>query len=235
MEIIVLRISNYKEKDGIVEAISVGETLSFLVRGIFDPKSKNAFLNNPLTIADVELSEGKSKYPALKSAYLINSPINPRADLRYMSSLMMIVEASNYLLIEDEKHLLYPLLKQTINELKNNVDPLKVVVPYLAKVLKISGYEFEINECVLCGNKKNIVTFSFNDGGFICGDCYTPDIPKLFNKAQMLSIRESFSANCVSLKDTEINDEELFFILRKFVEFIYDSYGYKMKSIDLFK
>ena len=161
MEIIVLRISNYKEKDGIVEAISVGETLSFLVRGIFDPKSKNAFLNNPLTIADVELSEGKSKYPALKSAYLINSPINPRADLRYMSSLMMIVEASNYLLIEDEKHLLYPLLKQTINELKNNVDPLKVVVPYLAKVLKISGYEFEINECVLCGNKKNIVTFSF--------------------------------------------------------------------------
>ena len=234
MEIIVLRISNYKEKDGIVEAISETETLSFLVRGIFDPKSKNAFLNNPLTVADIELSEGKNKYQSLKSSYLINSPINPRSDLKYMGSLMMIIESTNYLLSEEEKHIIYPLLKRTIEELKSSENSLKVVISYLAKVLKISGYDFEINECIMCGNRKNIVTFSFADGGFICSDCYTPDIPKLFNKNQMLAIRESFAANSYSISNQEITDEELLFVLNKFVEFIYDSYGYKMKSIDLF-
>ena len=78
MEIITLRITNYKEKDGIVEAISADGMMSFLCRGIFDPKSKNALLNNPLTVADAEISEGKYKYPVIKSSMLIDSPLSGR-------------------------------------------------------------------------------------------------------------------------------------------------------------
>lgn len=232
MEIIVLRITNYKEKDGIIDAINENGQQSFLVRGIFDPKSKNAFLNNPLTVADIEISEGKYKYPVIKSAMLISYPINPRADLRYMGSLMIITEAVNYLLSDDEKGNIYHFLLDTINDLKNNENPLRVVVSFLAKVLKISGYDFETTECIMCGNKKNIVTFSFNDGGFICGNCYTPDIPRLFNKNQMLIIRESFMSPATSVT-SEIFDDELVFVIDKFLEFIHDSYGYTMKSKDL--
>lgn len=232
MEIIVLRISNYKEKDGIVDAINIDEKISFLVRGLFDPKSKNAFLNNPLTVADVEFSEGKYKYPVIKSSALISSPINPHADLRYMSVIMGIAEATNYLLADEEKHLMYEDLLKAIKELKSGINPLKILVSYLAKILKISGYDFEINECIMCGNRKGIVTFSFNDGGFICENCYTPDIPRLFNKNQMLTIRESFASNLASVQ-TEIEDVELVFVINKFFEFISDSYGYNMKAKDL--
>lgn len=234
MEIIVLRISNYKDKDGIVEAINESGQMSFLVRGIFDPKSKNALLNNPLTIADVELSESKGKYLNLKSSYLIESPINPLNDLKYMASLMMIIEATNYLLSEEEKAEIYPFLKKIIHRLKNKENPLIVVLDYLCKIIKISGYDFEINRCVNCGNKKNIVTFSFNEGGFICQNCYNASIPKLFNKNQMLLIRDSFSNSDIDdLHD--LNDEEITFILLKLTDFIFDSYGHKMKSIDLLK
>ena len=232
MEIIVLRITNYKEKDGIIDAISEDGLHSFLIRGIFDPKSKNAFLNNPLTVADIEVSEGKYKYPVIKSSLLITTPINPRADLKYMGSLMMITEAANYLLSDDEKGNIYSFLIETINDLKTNDNPLRVVVSFLAKVLKISGYDFETSECIMCGKKKNIVTFSFNDGGFICGDCYTPDIPRLFNKNQMFIIRESFMSPATSVK-SEIEDNELIFVIDKFLEFIHDSYGYTFKSKDL--
>ena len=44
MKIIVLSITPYKEKDGIVKAISENESLTFLARGIKDPKSKNSAL-----------------------------------------------------------------------------------------------------------------------------------------------------------------------------------------------
>lgn len=233
MEIIVLKITPYKEKDGIIDAISEEGEQSFLVRGIFDPKSKNALLNNILTIANVEASEGKYKYPVISSSVLEVSPINPHSDLRYMSSLMMINEATNYLLDDEEKHIIFQELKKTIVELKSNINPLKVVIPYLAKILKISGYDFEINECIMCGNRKSIVTFSFDDGGFICQDCYTPDIPKLFNKNQMLAIRQSFANNIYSLNVDNISDNELMFLLSKFIEFIEDSYGHKMKSKEL--
>ena len=233
MEIIVTRITTYKEKDGIVDSISGDGKMSFLVRGLFDPKSKNALLNNPLTIADVETSEGKYKYPVITSSMLLTSPINPHSDLRYMASLMMISEATNYLLSDDEKPTIYNYLKNTINELKQNENPLRVVASYLGTILKISGYDFEINGCVMCGNKKSIVTFSFDDGGFICSNCYTPDIPKLFNKNQMLALREAFSTSSYTINGKDINDDELKFILFKFGEFIEDSYGYKIKSFDL--
>ena len=68
MKIIVLSINPYKEKDAIVTAISEKETITFLARGIKDPKSKNAALNNILTVADIELMDGDFKYPILKSS-----------------------------------------------------------------------------------------------------------------------------------------------------------------------
>lgn len=233
MEIITLRITSYKEKDGIVEALTPDGVNSFLCPGIFDPKSKNALLNNPLTIADIETSDGKYKCPVIKSSQLINSPINPRADLKYMAILMLLSEATNYLLSEDEKPGIYDYLKATIDDLKKGTNPLKIAINYLSKILKISGYDFGVTECVMCGGKKNIVTFSFADGGFICANCYTPDIPKLFNKKQMLALRESFMSEETSISHTEISDEELTFVLNKFKEFIHDSYGYTLKSLDL--
>ena len=233
MEIITLKTTNYKEKDGIIEAISPDGVISLLCRGIFDPKSKNASLNNPLTIADIEISEGKYKYPVIKSSMIITSSINPRADLKYMAILMLLTESTNYLLSDDEKPVIYEYLKATINDLKKGTNPYKIAISYLSKILKISGYDFGVNECVMCGSRKNIVTFSFTDGGFICADCYTPDIPKLFNKMQMLALRESFLSENTSISQTEINDEELVFLLNKFKEFIHDSYGYSLKSLDL--
>ncbi len=233
MEIITLRIINYKEKDGIIEAISTDGVISLLCRGVFDSKSKNAFLNNPLTIADVEISEGKYKYPVINSSMLLTSSLNPRADLKYMAILMLISEATNYLLSEEEKPNMFEQLKRTINDLKSGIDPYKVAIVYLAKVLRISGYDFGVTECVMCGSKKGIVTFSFNDGGFICENCYSIDIPKLFNKNQMLALREAFLSEDTHLTHTEIADDEMLFVLNKFKEFIHDSYGYSLKSLDL--
>ena len=234
MEIIVLKVTAYKEKDGIIDAISEDGEMSFLVRGVFDPKSKNAFINNPLTIADVDFSEGKYKYPVIKSSMLIESPIIPHSDLRYMGTLMMINEVTNFLLSEDEKPAIYSQLKKTIIDLKTGINPLRILISYLANILKISGYDFDVQGCVFCGNRKNIVTFSFPDGGFICGDCYTPDIPKVFNKNQMLAIREAFLTKNTSISQ-DINDDELLFVLSEFCNFIHDAYGYKIKSLDLIK
>lgn len=230
MEVIILRITNYKEKDGIIEAINNNQIMSFLARGIFDPKNKNALLNNPLTIVDIEIKEDKYKYPLITSSSLIHTPINLHPDLRYMASIMGIVEGINHLLNEEEKPLIYDDLKEAIIEIKNIDNPLKIVIPLFSKILKLSGYDFEVDGCSNCGKRKDIVTFSFNEGGFICGNCYTNDIPKLFNKNQMLFIRDSF-LNRKSVID--INDDELLFVLNNMIEFIYDSYGYRIKSFDL--
>ena len=237
MEIIILKINQYKEKDGIIDAISKEGRHTFLVRSLFDPKCQNAGLNNPLTIADVELAVNNGRYPydVISSSVVLFTPVLLETNLLQMSSIMLVNEVTNFLLSDDEKSMMYDVLKDTIYELKKNPNSLKVVIPYLAKILKVSGYDFEVSECIMCGSKKNIVTFSFTDGGFICKDCYTPDIPREFNSRQMLAIREAFLTNGPSLTNQDITDEELHFIIDKFSEFIFDSYGYKIKAYELLK
>ena len=75
MKIIVLSITQYKEKDGIIDAISEQGSITFLAKGIMDPKNKNSAINNALVIADIELNEGNYKYPVLKTASITFTPM----------------------------------------------------------------------------------------------------------------------------------------------------------------
>ena len=42
---------------------------------LYDPKSKNAYLNSVLTVADVELGSGRFKYPLIKNSVILESPL----------------------------------------------------------------------------------------------------------------------------------------------------------------
>ena len=148
MRVVVISITPYKEKDGIVNAISKDETITFLVRGLLGPNSKNAALNTNLVIADIELQEGNYKYPVLKSSTVITSPIKLTNDYYYLSSLMLVNEVTKNLLQDEEKTLIFNDLVGTIEALKNKNNPWMPTLIYLAKIFKISGYEFEVNKCV---------------------------------------------------------------------------------------
>ena len=58
MKIVVLSITPYKEKDAIIDAINEQGEMTFLAKGILDPKNKNSALNNLLAVADIEINEG---------------------------------------------------------------------------------------------------------------------------------------------------------------------------------
>lgn len=235
MEIIVLSITPYKEKDGIVESLSKDGLITFLAKGIFDPKNKNAAINNIMVKADIELSEGKQKYPVLKTASILDTPLKSNSNLCYLSGLMYIAEITKALLQEDEKVEMYGFLSKSLNGLKKDEKGLFVILAYTAKVLKTSGYEFDVNHCVFCGKKENIVTFSFNEGGFVCGNCFKEDMERDLNKSQMLLLRAAFNTNDPENVDFPYEKEDALVVLNKFYEFIIDSFGVRLKSFTLIK
>ena len=101
MKIIVLSIIQYKEKDAIITAISQSETITFLARGIKDPKSKNVALNNPLTVADIELMDGDFKYPILKASKELFIPTKLNMDSTYLGTLLFMDEMMLHLFSND--------------------------------------------------------------------------------------------------------------------------------------
>ena len=230
MKIVIISITQYKEKDAIIDAISEEGEITFLAKGVLNPKSQNASINNLLAIADIELQEGNYKYPVLKSASIIFNPLKVNNDFDYLASLMLVGEATKVLLQEEEKARISDSLMSAIMALKKNEEPWFILLIYLARIFKESGYEFEVNRCVFCGSKTNIRTFSFKDGGFVCNDCLDGTTEMGLTKDQMLLIRAAFNATSYDVTFEGYNKENALVVLNKFFEFINDAYGVTLKS-----
>ena len=116
--------------------------------------------------------------------------------------------------------------------LKNNGGIYSAILIYIAKVLKIAGYEFEINRCVFCNTKKDIVSFSFMDGGFVCRKCASEGVAQDLTVSQMMMVREIFGATEFH-NISSLNEEDGLLILRKFNEFVFENFGFSLLSIAL--
>ena len=230
MKIIVLANTNYKEKDAIITAISQSETITFTARGIKDPKSKNTILNNPLTIADIELAEGEYKYPVLKSSKELFSPLKVNMSSHYLGTLLLMDEIVMHLFPEEERQAMFPYLEQGVVNLKKSDDWLMSLLLFMSQAMKIGGFELEVNRCVVCGSKNHIVAFSFIDGGFICENCINEDVDRDLNKEQMILLRNIFNSRDYHLLNGDYSQEAALVLLEKFISFMEEAFGHRLQN-----
>lgn len=233
MKAIVLKISSYKEKDAIVEAVHENGLVTFLARGIKDPKSKNTILNNPLSIVDIDLMDGDFKYSILKSSKEVLIPLKMDMSSSYLGVLMIINEMMVNLFPDEEKHKMYPYLEQAVMALKNSSDYLLTLLIFMSFVIRLGGYDLEVNRCVICGQKNRIVAFSFVDGGFICENCLTAETERDLSKEQMILLRSIFNSRDYHLIGNPYDKDDAIVLLRKFSEFIEEAFGYHFKNLRL--
>lgn len=232
MKVIVLNVTPYKEKDAIINAISEEGFVTFSTRSVFDPKSKNAFLNCPLLIADVTFSEGNYKYKSLKSASLIINPMRIDGDYYYLSSMMFLSESTKTMVQEEDASKAFSYLEAAVEALKNKRDYWAISLIYLAKLVQLSGYSPNTSGCVKCGSKNNIVAFSFEEGGFLCLDCIDSATIRDLNAQQLLILRKVFMTDNFN-DDFVVNKEDAKPILNKFFAFIDNYLGVKLTSSKL--
>lgn len=234
MKLIILSITNYKEKDGIITALANDGVLSFNVRGLLDPKSKNHILNTPLLEVDVSFAENNHKYKTINSSKIVNNPYSTNDSLDKLAILSLIQESTNKMLQDEEKNLIYPILMQCLNKIKSGeVHPLQIGITYLLELLTITGNELDFSACVFCGNKKDIVNFSFADGGFVCRNCMDDSTTPSMNGKQMILFRNIF-INKNNIENVPSFDySNAIHILKLLVGYIYDALGIKLKTLSL--
>ena len=233
MKIIVLSINQYKEKDAIITAISQSETITFLARGIEDPKSKNAALNNPLTVADIELMDGDYKYPVLKASKELFVPMKLKMDSTYLGTLLIMNEMMVHLFSDDDKQAMFSYLEEGVIGLKKTNDWMMTLLVFMAQAIRIGGFELEVNRCVICGQKNKILAFSFIEGGFICQNCVNEETERDLTKEQMILLRNIFNSRDYHLLDSSYNQDDALVLLRKTLDFLQEAFGYRLKNLRL--
>ena len=232
MRVIILSTSKYKEKDCIYNALSEEGPLSFKARGAQDSKSQFVWLNNILTVADVEFAEGKYKYPVLKNATLVSSSITGSDKLEYLYSISALAEIAKEVISDDERKYIYSDLLEAVNALKKQADHLVVVLIFLARCTRYAGIELEVDKCVFSGSTSDIVAFSFDEGGFVSRNCLTKEMQIDLVGAQLKLIRYCFKSpdyNCSWADRFSSEDKKV--VLNKFIEFIDNNIGVNLTSI----
>lgn len=232
MKTIILSLTPYKEKDAIVNAISEEQCFSFLARGILSPKSKNATINNPLTVIELELSDRQNlKYPVMSNATVLFSPLQIMDKLEKLVTLQLLGEIINKCLSDEDKPRIYDKTLETIKFMQKEDDYWTAIFYFIAEMLVIAGYGFEVDHCLSCGSKKDIVNFSFSEGGFICRNCASGNFENEFTKEEMFYIRSIFKAKSLSgLTSTAIEEDSKLKIFRILLDFIKDNLGVSLKS-----
>ena len=233
MKIIVLSISQYKEKDAIITAISQSETITFLARGIKDPKSKNAAINNPLMVADIELMDGDFKFPILKSFKEIFIPMKLKMDSAYLGTLLLMNEIMLHFFPDEERASMFNALLEGVIGLKRTDNWLMSLLLFMAQAIKNGGFELEVNRCVICGKKNRIVAFSFIEGGFICEECANEETERDLSKDQMILLRSIFNSIDYRLLESSYIKEDAMVLLHKFIDFSQEAFGYRLKNTRL--
>ena len=229
MEIIVISVAQYKEKDAVVNAITEGRSFSFYAKGILNPKNKNSFLNNTLCKANITLIEGKLKYPILESAEFISSPMLSNCSLGYLNALLTIDEAMIHLFDSQEKFLGYEHVSKTLIALRKGQNPLYCILYFLLKILPSLGFELEVKNCVSCGTKKNITDFSFIEGGFLCSKCAEHE--RRYTNEQLLLIRNTILSDEID-PIGNATDVDIKVVLNDLNVFITDGIGYHLRTLD---
>ncbi len=226
MKIIILSNTKYKENDVIYDAISEDGVVSFKAYRGQDNKSEAVWLNNVLTVADVEFADRRYKYPTLKEAKLISSSISGNDPLEYLVSLNVIAEMVNKMFPSEERHVAFKELEEVLAALKNTKDYLLVNLIFMARAIKLSGAELEVDKCVFCGTTHDIVAFSFDDGGFVCRKCVMDSHPANLTPNQMRLIRYIFKSPDYSLRKSEqYTKEDKVALMKALVEYISDYLG----------
>lgn len=235
MKAIILSSTKYKETDGVIDAITDKGPITLFGKGIYKPTAKNHHLVDGLLLADIETVASSTNQLIIRRSKILANPRKPTNDYYNMASILLIAELTKKCLNDEDKKYIYPHLEAAITSLSDSAYPWNIVLVYMAKILKINGYQLEVNACVNCGSKKKIKLFSFKEGGFLCETCanelnadidLTPD--------QLILIRDVFNAPDYVHFGNECTLENALILINKFDEFISEVLGANLKQIKFF-
>jgi len=178
--------------------------IGVMCKGVNSMKSVQRAVTLKYTYAHFVIYYKKDKLSILKSADVIDPLKKIRGDLLLISVLTF-----------------YENFVETVLKLEAGLDPVVLVNILEIKYLKELGVLFNLDECVMCGNKTSIVAISSDKGGYICQNCYTNEV--LASKKIIQMLRMYYYVNIKSITDLKI-DKDTKKMIHLFLEDYYERY-----------
>lgn len=159
---------DYKDNDSIVTILSQDGLVTLKARGTkkINSRMNSILFNYAYSEFEVNKSE-KSGYLTLLDGTLLDYPSYVINNLEYMTLMGIISEGVNKC---SNKECLFTNFKDCLKLMEMNIDAKLILIAFLNFLMESEGIMYESDCCVHCLNKQ-VVSFDFDKGGFLCKDC----------------------------------------------------------------
>lgn len=216
----ILSETPYSETSKIINVFTKEHgVIGIMCKGAKSLKSRVRATTLKYTYARFNIYYKENKLSLLNSADIIDPLKNIRNDITLISYISYLSELTHQVLKESPTAKIYDDFINVILKIESGLDPLVLTNILEIKYLNELGVLFNLDECVLCGNKTNIVTISSDTGGYICKDCLTNE--PIVNKKVIQMLRMYYYVNIKSITDLKIDDDvkrEIDFFLNNYYE-----------------
>ena len=193
--------------------------IGVMCKGVKSMKSRLRALTIKFTYGSFYLYYKEDKLSILKDVDVLDDFKVIKSDIVLISYLNYLMELTTQVYKQSMNSILYDLLLSGIKKINKNMNPLIITNILELKYLPFLGVGLELDACILCGSKKEIVTIDADVGGFVCKNCYTNQI--LVSPKTIQLIRMYYYVAIDSIRNLKISDEivkEINFFINRYYE-----------------
>ncbi len=204
--------------------------IGIMGKGVKSIKSPLRALTLKYTYGSFNIYYKENKLSLLKDVDIINPLKNIKSDITLIGYLGYLCDLAHQVYKQNNNKIIYDLLIQGILKIEEGLDPLVITNILELKFLKFLGVGLELDSCILCGSKTNILTIDADAGGYVCQKCYTNEI--IVNKKCISLIRMYYYVALEQVKELKIS-KEVASEINRFIDRYYERYtGLYLKSKD---
>jgi len=231
---IVVSETPYSESSKIINILTKDQgVIGVMAKGAKRIKSPLRVATERFTLGIFSVYYHKDKLSTLVSADIINPLLNIKTDIIKIGYLTYIVELAHQTAKQNDDEHIYAILKSAILKIEEGKDPMVITNILELKMLDYLGVGIDLDKCIKCGSKTNILTISGDEGGYICTDCRTNEL--IYSDKTIKMFRLYYYVDINSITDLKIS-EEVTHNIDKILTDYYDRFtGLYLKSKEFLK
>lgn len=225
----------------IVSEVSYGETskvinvltkeyglIGIMCKGVKSMKSRLRALTLRFTYGFFYIYKKEGKLSLLKDVDVISTFPTIHSDIILISYLNYLTELTQQVYKESQEPQIFPMFLEVIKKIDNGLNPLILTNILEVKYLDFLGVGLNLDECISCGSKNNIITINPDMGGYLCKSCVKEE--KIVNIKTVKMLRMYYYVDIKSISKLEISSNVIDEI-NQFLNRYYDRYtGMYLKS-----
>lgn len=201
---IILTETSYSESSKIINVLTKDNgIIGIIAKGAKRIKSKLRSTTQKYTLGIFNVYYHEGKLSTLISIDIINPLVNIKKDIIKIGYLTYISELAYQTAKQSQSNNIYSILKSSILKIEEGLDPLVITNILELKMLDYLGVGVDLDKCIICGNKDNIVSISGDAGGYVCKNCITNE--KVYDEKTIKMIKMYYYIDINTITDLKIS------------------------------